>query len=153
MPRMAPCRHEADEIVFPDGTKVLLSGWFHRKDHQPEPDWGVYCDPMWKPTVTWPSVMLDWPDLGVPNDKGEADEQIISALKRAIAGERVEIACIGGHGRSGTIVACMAYLMGVPIDEVVTWLRLRYCIRAIQEPSQQYWIERFAERHQPLVAG
>ena len=99
---------------------------------------------MWTPT--WPAVLLDWPDFGVPRSMDEADVQIKDAWRRAQAGERIEVACVGGHGRTGTVLACMAILAGVPVDEAVPWLRSVYCPRAVQEPSQQYWIERFAER-------
>jgi len=61
-------------------------------------------------------------------------------------GKRVEVACIGGHGRTGTVLACMAVLAGVPANEAVRWVRNQYCERAVQEPSQEYWMERFAER-------
>jgi protein-tyrosine phosphatase len=90
--------------------------------------------------------MLDWPDFGVPADRSSADTEIRAALERARAGERVEVACIGGHGRTGTVLACMAILSGVPAEEAVSWVRATYCPRAVQEPSQQYWIDRFAER-------
>jgi hypothetical protein len=40
----------------------------------------------------------------------------------------------------------MAILAGVPADEAVSWVRAAYCQRAVQEPSQQYWIDRFSER-------
>jgi Protein-tyrosine phosphatase len=138
------CRHEADEVVFPDGTRVLASGWFERKDPALFPDFGVYCDPMWTPA--WSSVMLEWPDFGVPRSSSIADATIKDAFARAQAGERIEVACVGGHGRTGTVLACMAILAGVPISEAVPWLRSVYCPRAVQEPSQQYWIERFADR-------
>src|SRR5215207_3463162 len=138
------CRHEADEIVFPDGTRVYASGWFQRSNADAYPDFGVYCDPMWTPS--WPAVLLDWPDFGVPRSMAEADSQIKDAWRRAQAGERIEVACVGGHGRTGTVLAYMAVLAGVPVADAVPWLRSVYCTRAVQEPSQQYWIERFAER-------
>ena len=138
------CSHTEEVITFPDGTRVLASGWLQRKPGEPVPDFGLYLDPAWAPT--WPAVLLDWPDLGVPTDRAEADRQIRAAYERAKAGERVEVACIGGHGRTGTVLACMAILAGVPAQEAVAWLRSVYCPRAVQEPSQQYWIERFAER-------
>lgn len=90
--------------------------------------------------------MLDWPDFGVPLDQPTADEQIRAAFERARAGQRVEVACIGGHGRTGTVLSCMAILAGVPAEEAVRWVRAAYCQRAVQEPSQQYWIDRYAER-------
>ena len=138
------CQHTEDIVTFPDGTQVLASGWLQRKHNEPTPDFGLYLDPQWAPT--WPAVLLDWPDFGVPADRSTADREIKAALERARAGERVEVACIGGHGRTGTVLACMAMLSGVPADEAVSWVRATYCPRAVQEPSQQYWIDRFAER-------
>jgi hypothetical protein len=138
------CQHTEDSVTFPDGTRVLASGWLQRKHGEPTPDFGLYLDPQWQPTG--PSVMLDWPDFGVPTDRATADSEIRGAFARARAGERVEVACIGGHGRTGTVLACMAILGGVPPSEAVSWVRSTYCQRAVQEPSQQYWIDRFAER-------
>jgi hypothetical protein len=40
----------------------------------------------------------------------------------------------------------MAILAGVKPDDAVEWVRSTYCRRAVQEPSQQYWVDRFAER-------
>lgn len=85
--------------------------------------------------------MLDWPDFGVPRDTQLAVEAIRAAFERARRGETVEIACVGGHGRTGTVLACMAVLAGVPVEEAVAWVRSTYCVRAVQEPSQQYWVE------------
>jgi hypothetical protein len=138
------CQHTEDRVIFPDGTQVLASGWLQRKTDELAPDFGLYLDPQWQPTG--PAVMLDWPDFGVPTDRSAADREIHAAFARARAGERVEVACIGGHGRTGTVLACMAILAGVPADAAVEWVRSTYCRRAVQEPSQQYWIDRFSER-------
>jgi hypothetical protein len=140
------CVHTEQTVIFPDETRVLASGWLQRKPGELAPDFGLYLDPQWHPTG--PAVVLDWPDFGVPVDRAVADREIRGAFARARAGERVEIACIGGHGRTGTVLACMAILAGVPAAEAVRWVRAAYCPRAVQEPSQQYWIERFAERAQ-----
>lgn len=138
------CQHTEDVVIFPDGTQVLASGWLERKPGAPTPDFGLYLDPLWSPW--WPAVLLDWPDFGVPTNRDTADGEIRAAFARARAGERVEVACVGGHGRTGTVLACMAILAGVPPSEAVSWLRGTYCERAVQEPAQQYWIERYAER-------
>ena len=95
---------------------------------------------------------LDWPDFGVPSDLAVADEQIMDAWRRARAGNMVEVACIGGHGRTGTVLACMAVLAGVAPTDAVPWVRNNYCQRAVQEPSQAYWMERFAERQRPAAS-
>ena len=40
-----------------------------------------------------------------------------------MAGERVEVTCGGGTGRTGTVLACMAVLAGVAADDAVGWVR------------------------------
>src|SRR3954471_13241301 len=114
------CRHRADVVCFPDGTRVLASGSFERPTGDPPPDFGLYLDPMWTPA--WLAVHLDWPDFGVPNDLAAADEQIMDAWERARAGNAVEVACIGGHGRTGTVLACMAVLAGIAPANAVSWV-------------------------------
>jgi Swiss Army Knife protein, DSP-PTPase phosphatase domain len=133
------CQHTEHAVTFPDGTTVLASGWLSRAHGAWRPDFGVYLDPSWEPD--WPHVMLDWPDFGVPADTEVATHEIRAAYERARRGESVEVACIGGHGRTGTVLACMAVLAGVPVNDAVAWVRETYCSRAVQEPSQQYWIE------------
>jgi hypothetical protein len=137
------CQHTEDPVTFPDGTRVLASGWLQRTTVEPKPDFGLYLDPSWSPS--WPAVLLDWPDFGVPRDPMVADAEIRRAFDRARAGQTVEVACVGGHGRTGTVLACMAILAGVPAADAVEWVRATYCRRAVQEPSQQYWIDRWAE--------
>jgi len=127
-------------VTFPDGTAVLASGWLARAPTAWRPDFGVYLDAAWQP-VDWPHVLLDWPDFGVPTNSDLAVSQIRAAFERAKRGETVEVACIGGHGRTGTVLACMAILAGVPVSEAVAWVRAAYCTRAVQEPAQQYWLE------------
>jgi hypothetical protein len=143
------CRHKGDVVEFSHSTRVLASGWFERSDGDAAPDFGLYLDPMWQPT--WPAAHLDWPDFGVPRDTQLADALIEDVFARARRGERVEVGCIGGHGRTGTVLACMAVLAGLPASEAVAWVRANYCQRAVQEPSQAYWVERFA--HRRTVSG
>ena len=133
------CQHTEQPVTFPDGTVVLASGWLHRTPTAWRPGFGLYLDPSWAPD--WPHVMLDWPDFGIPSSTDIAAQEIRSAFERARGGESVEVACIGGHGRTGTVLACMAILAGVPVADAVAWVRGAYCPRAVQEPSQQYWVE------------
>lgn len=46
--------------------------------------------------------------------------------------ERVEIACAGGRGRTGTALACLAALDGVPACEAVAYVREHYDPRAVE---------------------
>ena len=76
------------------------------------PDYGLYLDPQWQPP--WDHDHLIWPDFGVPHDA----RPVLKALKflrgRAHSGQHVEIGCVGGHGRTGTALACLAVLGGTP---------------------------------------
>ena len=58
--------------------------------------------------------------------------------------ERVEIACGGGRGRTGTALACMAVLDGVPRDEAVTYVREHYDARAVETPWQRRYVAHFS---------
>jgi protein-tyrosine phosphatase len=59
---------------------------------------------------------------------------------RARAGQRVEIGCLGGHGRTGSALASLAVLSGVPAQEAVAWVRNNYCSKAIETPEQASFV-------------
>ena len=52
-------------------------------------------------------------DFGLPEDAESAAGMIEAAFIRARRGELVEVGCLGGIGRTGTVLACMAVLAGV----------------------------------------
>lgn len=54
--------------------------------------------------------------------------------------QHVEIACGGGNGRTGTALAAIAVLAGVPRSEAIAWVRLRYGGRAVETPWQRRWV-------------
>jgi hypothetical protein len=60
--------------------------------------------------------------------------------RRALAGERVEVACGGGVGRTGTALAALAMLDGLAAHEAIGWVRSRYHPRAVETPWQRWWL-------------
>src|SRR5690606_12377802 len=67
----------------------------------------------------------------------------IDALREAherAAAERVEIACRGGIGRTGTALAVLATLSGVPPTQAVDWVRKHYHPRAVETRRQRAWV-------------
>jgi protein-tyrosine phosphatase len=60
------------------------------------------------------------------------------------ANQRVEVACEGGRGRTGTALACLAVLDGVPAAEAVSYVREHYHPRAVETPWQRRYIFDFA---------
>lgn len=130
------------EVRFPDGTIVRGSPASARDPHDGWRTFGLYCDPCWEPT--WPAETIDWPDFGVPTDPIRAAEQIVAAWQRARRGERVEIGCIGGMGRTGTVLACMAVLSGIPAEDAIAWVRAAYHPHAVETAEQERWVTWFS---------
>ncbi|MFD0818813.1 protein phosphatase, partial [Micromonospora zhanjiangensis] len=58
----------------------------------------------------------------------------------AYAGDRVEVACGGGVGRTGTALAALAVLDGLDPDAAVAWVRAGYRRRAVETVWQRRWL-------------
>ncbi|QWF84262.1 protein-tyrosine phosphatase family protein [Amycolatopsis sp. CA-230715] len=136
-----------ESITLPGGTAVRGRGL---RNPAPDgiPDYGLYLGSAklrarHDDGLTWPHDWLDWPDFRVPRDRAEATRRLKALHERANAGEAVEIACNGGVGRTGTAIACLAILDGVPSSEAVAWARAHYHRRAVETPWQRRWVERF----------
>lgn len=56
--------------------------------------------------------------------------------------ERVEVACGGGRGRTGTVLAAMAMLDGLDADAAIVWVRRGYDARAVETPWQRQWLRK-----------
>jgi len=110
------------------------------------PEFGLYLLGSDPPEVPWESIWLRWPDFGLPADREEAARALHDAWRRS-DGERVEIACAGGRGRTGTALACLAILDGVAASEAVAFIRTNYDPGAVETPWQRRFVTRF--RPQP----
>jgi protein-tyrosine phosphatase len=84
-----------------------------------------------------------WPDFRLPTDPADAREAFVEAYARA-ASTRVEVACGGGRGRTGTALACLCVLAGLSADAAIALVRTGYHRRAIETPGQRRFIRRFA---------
>ena len=129
-------------VTFPDGSHVRASSLADRRADDPERSYGLYLDDQWAPT--WPADLVAWPDFGLPADPDVAARQITDAFQRASRGELVEVGCLGGSGRTGTVLACMAVLAGVPAAEAVPWVRSAYRPQAVETAEQEAWVQWFA---------
>lgn len=107
----------------------------------PRPELGVYLVGTEPEPTPWPQLWVRWPDLRLPADVEQARAALVEALERS-ASERVEIACTGGKGRTGTAVAWLAVLDGVPPGEAVAWARTHYDSRAVETPWQKRFVRR-----------
>lgn len=94
------------------------------------------------PSVDWPFRWVRWPDFRLPTDPHDAAAAFAEAWQRAAA-ERVEVACEGGRGRTGTALACLAILDGVPADRAVEFVRMHYDSHAVETRRQRKFVTRF----------
>lgn len=133
----------AGVLRLPSGRLVRGRGLRRRLDPgEQAPSYGLYLLGGRPPAVPWASHWLRWPDFRLPADREEARAMLAEAWRRA-AGERVEIACGGGRGRTGTALACVAVLDGVPPQQAVAYVREHYHPRAVETPWQQRYVRRF----------
>jgi len=86
-----------------------------------------------------------WPDFGLPLNSGEARRAIARAWTRSSA-ERVQIACGGGVGRTGTALAACAVLEGMEADAAIAHIRREYHPRAVETPWQRRWLSHMRRR-------
>ena len=131
-------------VAFPDGSRVRAVSLADRRADDPERAYGLYLDERWAPT--WRADVIAWPDFGLPAEPEVAASQITDAFLRARRGELVEVGCLGGSGRTGTVLACMAVLAGVSPAEAVPWVRAAYRQEAVETDEQKAWVQWFAGR-------
>jgi protein-tyrosine phosphatase len=105
----------------------------------PFPTYGVYLLGSEPPDVPWETRWIKWPDFRLPVDRPAALTVFREALVRAESG-RVELACGGGRGRTGTALACLAVLDGVPADQAVSYVRGHFDKHAVETPWQKRYV-------------
>jgi hypothetical protein len=132
-------------VELPDGTAVTAASFIGDDpyDRDPAPAFGLYLDERWDPP--WPHEHMAWPDFGLPPDMAGLHTCLVDLLARARAGEQVELGCLGGHGRTGTALACLAVLTGTPPGDAVDWVRAHYCPRAVETDAQRGFVEAFGD--------
>jgi hypothetical protein len=127
---------------LPSGRLVRGRGLRAPEPPGPSPTFGVYLLGSAPPAVAWESRWLRWPDFRLPSEGAEARRVLREAWERT-GTDRVEIACGGGRGRTGTALACLAVLDGVPADRAVAFVRQHYHPRAVETPWQRRYVRHF----------
>ena len=126
-------------LRLPSGRLVRGRGLRRPCPEGPDPAFGVYLLGRRPPAVDWESRWIRWPDFRLPANDAALRHVMAEAWQRA-ATERVEVACAGGHGRTGTALACLAILDGVPNPAAVAYVREHYDPRAVETPGQRRYV-------------
>lgn len=139
------CAHCFDPFELPGGQDydIRISA---KREHGPEttPDYGLYAYSGWYPKCV--HTFIPWQDYGLPTVEFEkAARAIKDAWMRAAEGETVEVGCMGGHGRTGTILACIAILSDPEMTskQAISHVRKTHCHEAIETNQQEWFIEWF----------
>ncbi|MDF2707971.1 MAG: protein tyrosine phosphatase [Nonomuraea muscovyensis] len=138
----------AGAIRLPDGSRVRGRGLRRPLPGGPVPGFGLYLGSgrlrrRHEGGLHWPHAWVDWPDFLLPRDRDLAVREIGALYERARAGEAVEVACGGGVGRTGTVLACLAVLSGLDAADAVAWTRAHHHPRAVETPWQRRWVAAF----------
>jgi protein-tyrosine phosphatase len=134
--------YAAGLLRLPSGRLVRGRGLLNPLPAGQLPTFGLYLLDDRPPAVAWESGWLRWPDFGLPAD----DTQTAAVLREVwqrLGDERVELACAGGRGRTGTALACLAVLDGVPNGEAVAYVREHYSPHAVETPEQGRYVAGF----------
>ncbi len=139
------CTHKFDTFLLPkrQHRNIKISG---KRAHGPgtTPDFGLYAYSGWMPDCV--AEFIPWQDYGLPTcGYVNAAEAIKRAWDLAETGKVVEVGCMGGHGRTGTILACMALLSDPELTAkaAIQWVRKVHCKEAIETNQQEWYIEWF----------
>jgi protein-tyrosine phosphatase len=138
-----------DAIQIPDGAWVRGRGLRNPTPIGPVPDFALYLGSSrllrrHQTVLLWPYEWIRWPDFLLPLDRHATARSITHLHDLARSGHRVEVACNGGIGRTGTVMACLATLTGLSPHEAIKWAREHYHHRAVETPWQRRWVAWFS---------
>lgn len=129
-------------LELPSGRLVRGRGLRNPFPPGPPPEFSCYLLGKLEFTVDWDSAWIRWPDFRLPRDRALFDRVLREALERS-GTERVEFACGGGKGRTGTALACLAVLDGIAPESAVDYVRGHYASGAVETPWQRRFVARF----------
>lgn len=134
---------ERGVVNLPSGRRVRGRALRHYGAESQLPDFGVVLSGR-PPKVrfSWESRWLKWPDFWLPSDDSAVYAALREAWRRSLT-ERVDVACGGGVGRTGTALACIAVLDGLPPGEAIDFVRSEYHRRAAETPWQKRYVSKF----------
>ena len=113
------------------------------------PVWALFLSGGPAAATPWPARRLRWPESWLPLESDAARLAFAEAHRLTTEGVRVDVACGGGRGRTGTALACIAQFGGVEAEAATAWVRRHYDARAVETPWQRRYVRRFRPPEQP----
>ncbi len=91
------------------------------------------------PPKIYPTLYIDWSDGGTP-PWGIEEKFALGLLDYVKAGNNIMVFCMGGHGRTGTMLSWLVHLAGINKADPVAWVRKNYCEKAVETAKQIEWL-------------
>ena len=132
----------AGVMTLPSGRRVRGRALSRQLPAGAEPTFAVYLLGQRPPAVPWEMRWVRWPDFRLPADRPDAEDALRQAWQR-LDTDRVEVACGGGRGRTGTALACLVVLDAGPEVDAVAYVRAHYDPHAVETPSQRRYVRQF----------
>lgn len=95
--------------------------------------YGGFCPLPWNKEA----IYVDFPikDMHAPSNKKETIKLVQYLCNQLQKGKKVHVGCIGGHGRTGTIIAAVVKML-LGEEDAITWVRKNYCKKAVESSAQ-----------------
>jgi hypothetical protein len=88
----------------------------------------------WEPGPSPVQFKFPIQDMGVPKDTVSFKRMAEWLAAQLTAGKRVHIGCLGGHGRTGTLMAAIMAELGE--KDPIIWVRKAHCKKAVESSEQ-----------------
>jgi len=128
-------------IELPSGRRFRGRGLRNDPPEGPTPTLAVHLTGSPTEEPPWERLWIQWRDFWLPSDPDRAMRTLRQAYDRA-PNERVEVACGGGIGRTGTGLATLCVFEGMRPEAAVHWVREHYHKRAVEVRWQQRFLRR-----------
>ena len=80
-------------------------------------------------------------DMSVPKDAAEFMLMVGWLAMQIEAGKRVHVGCLGGHGRTGMVLAALVKVISGN-EDAIPYVREFYCQKAVETTAQAEWLHK-----------
>jgi hypothetical protein len=89
-------------------------------------------------------TQVDYPirDMGVPTDPKDFKKLIDWLRNQLQDGKKVHVGCIGGHGRTGMVLAALVSVMLPDEADAIGYVRKNYCDHAVESSEQVQFLNK-----------
>lgn len=151
------CYHSHPPLVLNDGLKIYGGSCSMPIVTDAEVyvgfDYSMKKSPLSYPWVEGESFLYPIQDMGVPPDWPSFEKLIEWLAVQLTAKRKVHVGCIGGHGRTGLVLAALVKTMMDETD-AIAYVRKNYCVKAVESISQvEFLVSRYGiSKVQPAKA-